>query len=52
MQVEWEPVDLGAEPALEPLSRALAEAAVGSDVIRPDDDLVLGHEARLAARKP
>ena len=50
VQVEGKPVDLGAEPALEPLSRALAEAAEGSDVVRPDDDLVLGHQARLAAQ--
>ena len=50
VQVEGKPVDLGAEPALEPLGRALAEATEGSDVVRPDDDLVLGHEARLAAQ--
>jgi hypothetical protein len=49
VEVEGEPVDLGAEPTLEPLSRALAEAAEGSDVVRPDDDRVLSHEARLAA---
>ena len=47
---EGQPVDLGVEPTLEPLSRALAEAAEGSDVVRPDDDFVLGHEARLAAQ--
>jgi hypothetical protein len=50
MEIEGQPVDLGTEPALEPLSRTLAEAAEGSDVVRPDDDLVLGHEARLAAK--
>ncbi len=50
VEIEGEPLDLGAEPTLEPLSRALAEAAERSDVVRPDDDLVLGHEARLAAR--
>ena len=49
VEVEGQPVDLGAEPALEPLGRALAESAERSDVVRPDDDLVLGHEARLAA---
>ena len=50
VEIEGEPLDLGAEPALEPLGRPLAEAAEGSDVVRPDDDLVLGHEARLAAK--
>jgi hypothetical protein len=50
VEVEGQPVDLGAEPALEPLGRALAESAEGSDVVRPDDDLVLGHEARVAAK--
>jgi hypothetical protein len=50
VEIEGQPVDLGAEPALEPLSRPLAEATEGSDVVRPDDDLVLGHEARLAAQ--
>jgi hypothetical protein len=49
VEVERQPVDLSVEPALEPLSRALAEAAEGSDVVRPDDDLVLGHKARVAA---
>ena len=51
VQVEGKPVDLGAEPALEPLGRALAEATEGSDVVRPDDDLVLGHQARLAVQR-
>jgi hypothetical protein len=50
VEIEGQPVDLGAEPALEPLSRALAEAAEGSDVVRPDGDLVPGHEARLAVK--
>jgi hypothetical protein len=51
VEVEGQPVDLSAEPALDPLSRALAEAAEGSDVVRPDDDLVLRHEVRLAAKR-
>jgi hypothetical protein len=51
VEVEGQPVDLSAEPALEPLSRALAEATEGSDVVRPDDDLVLGHQARLAVQR-
>jgi hypothetical protein len=51
VEVEGQPVNLSAEPALDPLSRALAEAAEGSDVVRPDDDLVLRHEARLAAKR-
>ena len=48
VQVEGQPLDLGAEPALEPLGRALTDAAEGSDVIRPDQDLVHCHMARLA----
>jgi hypothetical protein len=51
VEIEGQPVDMGAEPALEPLSRALAESAERSDVVRPDDDLVLGHEARLAVQR-
>lgn len=48
VKVEGQPVDLGAVPTLEPLSRALAEAAEGSDVVRPDDDLVLGHDGQTS----
>jgi hypothetical protein len=42
MQVEWEPRDLGAEPARDPLGRRLAEPAERSDEVRPDVD-VDGH---------
>ena len=38
VQVEREEGDGGAEPALEPPGRALAEAAERSDVVRPDED--------------
>lgn len=43
VEVEREPLDCGAEPALEPLGRPLAEPAVGSDVVRPDQKLVRHH---------
>ncbi len=49
MQVEREPFDDGAKPALEPLGPALADAAEGSDVVRPDEDLVLRHRASVLA---
>jgi hypothetical protein len=42
VQVERQPLDRGAEPAREPLGRPLADAAEGSDVVRPDQDLVHG----------
>jgi hypothetical protein len=47
VKVEGQPLDLGVEPALEPLGRALTDAAERSDVVGPDQDLV-GHRARLA----
>ena len=48
MQVEWQPGDLGAEPAPEPVGQRLAEPAERSDVIRPDQDLVLvGHACNV-----
>jgi hypothetical protein len=49
MEVEREPRRPGAEPALEPLGRGLAEPAERSDVVRPDEDGVLGHRHRLVA---
>ena len=49
MEVEGSPLDGGAELALEPLGRTLADAAEGSDVVRPDQDLVFCHAARLVA---
>jgi len=39
VEVEREPHHLGAEPALEPLGRGLADAAEGSDVVRPDGNV-------------
>jgi hypothetical protein len=47
VEVEGQPLDLGVEPALEPLGRALADAAERSDVVGPNQDLVR-HPARLA----
>jgi hypothetical protein len=43
MQVERQPGHLGVELAPEPLGQGLAEPAERSDVVRPDEDLVLGH---------
>ena len=43
MQIEGEPRDLRAEPALEPVGRRLADAAERSDVVGPDEDFVLAH---------
>ena len=43
VQVEGEPRDLSAEPALEPVGRRLADAAERSDVVGPDEDFVLAH---------
>ena len=40
VEIEGQPLDGGAEPALEPLGRPLADATEGSDVVRPDQDLV------------
>jgi hypothetical protein len=40
VKVERQPLDLGAEPALEPLGRPLADATERSDVVGPDQDLV------------
>jgi hypothetical protein len=39
VEVEREPRHLGAEPALEPLGRGLADAAERSDVVRPDENV-------------
>jgi hypothetical protein len=39
VEVEREPHHLGAEPALEPLGRGLADAAERSDVVRPDENV-------------
>jgi hypothetical protein len=41
MEVEREPRDLGAEPAPQRLGRLLADPAERSEVVGPDDDLVL-----------
>ena len=43
MEIEGEPRDLRAEPALEPVGRRLADAAERSDVVGPDEDFVLAH---------
>ena len=48
VQVEGQPFDRGTEPALEPLGRTLADAAEGSDVVRPDQDLVGRHPVSLS----
>jgi hypothetical protein len=39
VEVEREPDHLGAEPALEPRGRGLADAAERSDVVRPDENV-------------
>ena len=52
MEIEGSPLDRGAEPALEPLGRALADAAKGSDVVRPNQDLMFCHTARLVTLGP
>jgi len=43
MEVERKPGDLGAVPAPEPVGRGLADPAERSDVVRPDENGVLGH---------
>jgi hypothetical protein len=43
VEVEREPRRRRAEPVAEPLGRRLADAAERSDVVRPDQDLVLSH---------
>jgi hypothetical protein len=50
MQVEREPRDVRAEPVAQPLGRRLADAAERSDVVRPDEDFVLGHRLVVPAR--
>ena len=40
VKIERQPLDVGAEPALEPLGRLLADATEWSDVFRPDQNLV------------
>ena len=52
VEVEGEPFDRGAEPALEPLGPLVADVAIRSDVVAPDRDGVLGHAARLPALPP
>jgi threonine dehydratase len=49
MEVERQPLHVGAEPVPQPLGRGLAEPAERSDVVRPDDDAVIGHRASVAA---
>ena len=49
MEIEWEPDDLGAEPAPQPLGRGLADAAERSEVVGPDDDAVLAHAGASCA---
>jgi hypothetical protein len=44
VKVEREPLDLGAEPALQPLGPRKADAAEGSDVVAPDEEV---HETSL-----
>jgi hypothetical protein len=54
VQVERQPLDGRSEALLHPLGQHLADPAVGSDEVRPDDDLGLGHcqtLAGLAARR-
>jgi len=48
MEVERQPDDVGVEPAPQPLGPPLADAAERSDVVRPDDDLVLRHLGTVA----
>ena len=43
VQVEGEPRDRSAVPALEPVGRRLADAAERSDVVGPDKGFVLAH---------
>jgi hypothetical protein len=43
MQVEREPLDLRAEPALQPLGPLEADVAERSYVVAPDGDARLGH---------
>jgi hypothetical protein len=52
MEVEGSPLDLGAEPVLEPRRPLQADVAERSYVVAPDDDLrrfggVLGHPRTL-----
>ncbi len=49
VQVERQPLDGRAEALLHPPGQHLADAAERSDVVRPDDDLVLGHCQTLPA---
>jgi hypothetical protein len=50
MEVERQPSDVRTEPVAQPLGRRLAEAAERSDVVRPDQDLGLGHRVVVPAR--
>jgi hypothetical protein len=47
VEVEREPHHRGAEPALEPLGRGLADAAERSDVVRPDENVKAAHGTHL-----
>src|SRR6476646_2038864 len=48
VQIEWEPGHLRTERVREPLGRGLAEPAVRSDVVGPDENLEAGR--RLVRR--
>jgi hypothetical protein len=50
MEVEREPRDVRTEPVAQPLGSRLADAAERSDVVRPDQELVLGHRVLVPAR--
>jgi uncharacterized protein len=52
MQVEREPFDLGAEPALEPRRPLVADVAERSDVVTPDRDHMIRHDRRLPRGEP
>jgi hypothetical protein len=46
MEVERQPLDASAEPALEPVGPFEADVAERSYVVAPDGDARLGHRAR------
>jgi hypothetical protein len=49
VEIEGRPEDLGAELLVHPVGQTLADAAEGSDVVRPDNSAVLGHDMQVTS---
>jgi len=52
VEIEREPLDLGAEPALQPLGPREADVAEGSGVVAPDEDRELVHGLTVLCSAP